>query len=318
MPVYNGEQYLSLAIESLLQQTFSDFEILIADNCSTDRTVEIAEQYAASDSRIRIIEREENRGAVDNFNFVFHETKGEYFKWAAADDFCAPSFIEKCFYALEKQPEAVWCHCDSDKVDSNGNSLLERLPANDPTVVTKNGKRSWKGFPRSQTDSESPALRFKDVLLGTTWCVDSYGLFRRSALEKTRLFIDTYGAEKVMIGELALIGKYAHVGEPLFSQRIHEQASSSLDSLEKQQEYVGVKRQSYVKTRFKLFCAHLQSIHRHRIGWWNRLRSYMALTQYLFQFRKWFGMIGKQFSRRGVAGAGKRLLKSAKASENRF
>lgn len=314
MPVYNGERYLADAIRSLLDQTFTDFELLIADNCSTDDTLKIANEFAAKDQRIKVVSREQNRGAIDNFNFVFRETGGEFFKWAASDDLCAPTYLEKCVETLDQTPDVTWCHCDSDKVDAHGNSLLGRLPENDPTVEVRGGKLCWKGFPRNEFANDSPAVRFREVILGTTWCVDSYGLFRRSVLEKSRMLINVYGAEKVLIGEVSLIGKYAHVYEPLFAQRIHEEASSAIASHAKQQEYMGAKRRSYLKTRFALFRAHLRSIHRQRLSWTNRIRSYWALTQYVFQFQKWLAKLGEMFSRKGIGGAGKQLLNNASAA----
>ena len=86
MPVYNGEKFIREALDSLLAQTFTDFELIISDNASTDGTEAICREYAARDSRIRCVRQSENRGACANFQFVLDEAKGEYFMWAAADD----------------------------------------------------------------------------------------------------------------------------------------------------------------------------------------------------------------------------------------
>lgn len=314
MPVYNGQTYLRKAIESILDQTYPDFELLIADNCSQDDTVAIAEQYASSDRRIRIIRRESNQGAVDNFNFVFRQTSGEYFKWAAADDWCAPTFLEKCVAALDSDPEAAWCHCDSDKIDAEDRSLIPQIPPTDPLLERHGEQLRWRGFPRPDSDHPSAAVRFHRVLLGTTWCVDAYGLFRRTALDQTRLFIDLYGAEKVLIGELSLIGKYAHVPELLFAQRIHDTASSSLESHEAQQEYAGIKRKGFFRTRLDLFAAHRRSIFRHRLSAWDRIRCGWALTSYLLQFGKWWKLLGDLRHRRGLGGGGRRLLDKTRSA----
>jgi glycosyltransferase involved in cell wall biosynthesis len=86
MPVYNGEPFIREALDSLLTQTFTDFELIISDNGSTDATEAICKEYAAKDLRIRYVRHEENRGASANFWFVLNEAVGEYFMWAAADD----------------------------------------------------------------------------------------------------------------------------------------------------------------------------------------------------------------------------------------
>lgn len=86
MPVYNGQKFICEAIDSLIAQSYTDFELIISDNASTDLTEVICREYAASDTRIRYIRQTENRGAVANFQFVLDKADGKYFKWLAADD----------------------------------------------------------------------------------------------------------------------------------------------------------------------------------------------------------------------------------------
>ena len=86
MPVYNGEKFIHEALDSLLAQTFTDFELILSDNASTDKTGEICQEYAAKDARIRYVRQVENFGAAENFKFVLDESVGEYFMWAAHDD----------------------------------------------------------------------------------------------------------------------------------------------------------------------------------------------------------------------------------------
>src|ERR1035437_6848500 len=86
MRVYNGGKYIRRALASLLAQTFTDFELIISDNASTDGTEAICREYAAGDPRIRYVRQGENLGAMANFRFVLNEAGGEYFMWAAHDD----------------------------------------------------------------------------------------------------------------------------------------------------------------------------------------------------------------------------------------
>jgi len=101
MPVYNGELFIREALDSLLVQTFTDFELIISDNGSKDATEAICKDYAEKDVRIRYIRQLENRGALANFEIVLNEAVGEYFMWAAADDRWSNLFINICVSALK-------------------------------------------------------------------------------------------------------------------------------------------------------------------------------------------------------------------------
>src|SRR5512141_2931759 len=109
LPVYNGEKYLELTIKSILAQSFTDFELIIADNASTDRTQEICQIYAARDRRIRYLRNEQNLGAAPNHNRVFQLSSGEYFKWSGYDDLIKPDFLAKCIDILDRNPSVAIC-----------------------------------------------------------------------------------------------------------------------------------------------------------------------------------------------------------------
>ena len=93
MPVYNGELFIREALNSLLNQTFTDFELVISDNASTDGTEMICQEYADKDKRIRYVRQVQNRGATANFQFVLDAAVGKYFMWAAADDLQSSNFL---------------------------------------------------------------------------------------------------------------------------------------------------------------------------------------------------------------------------------
>lgn len=101
IPVYNGGKFIRNALDSLLSQTFTDFEIIISDNASTDLTSIICQEYIKKDSRIHYIRQNKNMGPSWNFNFILQKSKSKYFLWAAADDYWLPTFIEKNIKALE-------------------------------------------------------------------------------------------------------------------------------------------------------------------------------------------------------------------------
>jgi glycosyltransferase involved in cell wall biosynthesis len=95
MPTYNCEPYIAQSLESLLGQTYGDFELVISDNCSTDGTEDVCRKYQKLDSRIRYIRRTENIGGPGNFRYVFAQCTGKYHKWSTADDYWDTTFLAK-------------------------------------------------------------------------------------------------------------------------------------------------------------------------------------------------------------------------------
>jgi glycosyltransferase involved in cell wall biosynthesis len=95
MPVYNGNKYIREALDSLLSQTHSNFELIISDNASTDATEMICREYLKRDVRISYIRQEKNLGPIWNFNFVLQLAQGEYFMWAAHDDIWDKDWLSK-------------------------------------------------------------------------------------------------------------------------------------------------------------------------------------------------------------------------------
>ena len=107
LPIYNGELSIRAALESLLAQTFTDFELIISDNASTDATESICREYAATDPRINYFQHEKNQGATANFQFVLDQARGEFFIWAACDDVRSPDFISVNLDFLRNNPDFV-------------------------------------------------------------------------------------------------------------------------------------------------------------------------------------------------------------------
>lgn len=108
LPVYNGGEALRRALDCLLAQTDSNFELLISDNASTDGVTEvITEEYRCRDPRIRVVRQPENLGAQGNFIWLAQHARGDYFMWAAHDDFWSPNYVEVMSDCLTRSPNAV-------------------------------------------------------------------------------------------------------------------------------------------------------------------------------------------------------------------
>ena len=109
IPVYNGELLMKKCIESVLSQTYENFELIISDNASTDSTPDICKEFLKKDNRITFVRQNENMGQNWNFNFPLEKANGEYFVWLVADAILLPEFIEKNIAVLESQDNAVGC-----------------------------------------------------------------------------------------------------------------------------------------------------------------------------------------------------------------
>ena len=145
MPVYNGERFLRQAIESVLDETFADFELIISDNASTDGTRAICLEYIRRDPRVRYYRNERNLTAARNFNRVYELSSGEYFKWATADDLAAPGLLEKCIAVLDAHPEVVLYDSSRYPIlqDRYGHAGTPRFPYE----IRRNGHSALLEFP---------------------------------------------------------------------------------------------------------------------------------------------------------------------------
>jgi glycosyltransferase involved in cell wall biosynthesis len=200
LPVYNGERFLAQALDSLLGQTLVDLELIISDNASTDRTAEICKDYAARDARIRYIRQESNRGAVWNFNFVARQARGQYFKWAVANDFCDLRLLEKCVGVLRSDPGAVLCQGRTCIVDEDTD---ERTPFGDDFGAT----------------DARPSDRFSVVGRSLKLNNPCQAVVRLDVLRRTALVRRYISGDTVLTIELALYGRFVLLPEILLYRR---------------------------------------------------------------------------------------------------
>ena len=128
LPVYNGERYLPELMESVLTQSFRDYEFLIADNASTDRTGQLCMAYAQRDPRVKYSKNNRNIGANFNSNLLFRRAQGEFVVLLGHDDIIRPQFLEKCWNYLQRDSEAVLCHTLTEFIGSDGQRLELAFP----------------------------------------------------------------------------------------------------------------------------------------------------------------------------------------------
>ncbi len=200
LPVFNGERFLEQSIDSVLSQTFLDFELIVSDNASTDSTPEILERAAARDERVVVLRNEVNQGAARNYNLVFERAQGEYFRWHAHDDLMEPQLIERLVDRLDAEPHSVLAHSWTRFVDDAGATM--KVYEDDLHAA-----------------SSGASHRLTEVVRRLTYCNAVFGLMRRDVLARTALIAPFPGSDVSLLYELAVAGRFSVVPEPLFVRR---------------------------------------------------------------------------------------------------
>lgn len=210
LPVYNGEKYLARALDSLLAQDYSNIEFIVSDNCSTDNTRAICAGYAQRNPRVRLSATERNIGATGNFERVLKQAKGEYFMWAACDDYWLPTFVSTLVRELEEHQLSHVAMCATEIVRNDLTHLrFERFSPHDG--ATPNEMTSIDAFKMGQYG-------------GPIW-IYLYGLFRTSFLRRaTRVSLapPVLSAELIFLAEVALATRLRYVDQVLQVRIVHE------------------------------------------------------------------------------------------------
>jgi len=221
LPVFNGERFIAESIESVLGQDFEDFELVINDNASTDRTAAICEPYVARDSRVRFFRNEANVGLAANFNRACKHSRGRYFKWHAADDLLGQGYLRLCVDALERDPSVVLVTPRARLVEADGRTPLA---FDDEAGVYPTSYAGRLIAPQAGFVSSDPTVRFRTVLVamrGEALNNYIYGLTRQELLRGVPLFQTFVGADKVLLARLSLAGTLLELPDDLFIWRHH-------------------------------------------------------------------------------------------------
>ena len=269
LPVFNGENFLAEAVESILTQTFMDFELVISDNASTDRTEQICRDFAARDSRIRYFRNNENMGASWNFNRVFELARGVYFKWAAHDDRCEPEYLERCVKVLDENAEVVLAYPRALSIDMQGN-------------LCPSGEHDL------HEDAPDPWERFRFLIWVEHGCTLIFGLIRADVLRKTPLMGSYIGSDRILIAELSLHGPFRRIPEMLFIHRDH--AARSVRAYE-----LGLPRLAWFDPRvadrkpypyWRMFKEYFKAAGRSPLGPVARARCFFQMLRWVKRHRK--------------------------------
>lgn len=207
VPTYNCEKFIGQSIDSLLAQTFGDFELVISDNASSDGTEEICRRYAAADKRVRYVRRTENIGGPGNFRHVFSLCTAQYHKWSTADDYWHPNFLQEAVAVLDHDSDVVLCYPRTRLIDAAGEKIEDYQDNLD-------------------LRDDSPRERMRELYRRIGLCNAHLGLIRRDAMLKTRLIAGHKASDVDFLGEMAMLGKFALLPEVRFFRRFHPASSS--------------------------------------------------------------------------------------------
>jgi glycosyltransferase involved in cell wall biosynthesis len=229
LPVYNGQNYLSESLDSLLAQTYTDFELIISDNASGDDTEAICRDYAARDDRIRYHRQNVNIGAAPNHNYLVQAARGRLFKWAAHDDLFAPELVARCIEALDAQPELILAHSYMGIVDEQGATLEEY----DYHLAT---------------DSPSPSVRFRSLMF-TEGGDDFYGVIHTDVMRRIAPHDSYHNAGRKFVAEMSLYGPFHQVPEIMFFRREHPGRGDNLGGIQQVCSNLDPRRRGQSKAR---------------------------------------------------------------------
>jgi glycosyltransferase involved in cell wall biosynthesis len=204
LPVYNGQRYIRQSLDSLLAQDYSNFELIISDNASTDETQQICLEYSAKDNRVRYYRNDRNMGAAWNFNRVFELSTGEYFMWASHDDWWAPSYLSSCRQILSSSKSIVLAGVMCESVDDETDK---------PLFIDK-------GFSTVGLSPQERLMKYKSTVhAGRHIGALFYGLWKRSLMTDRKPLRRVVGCDQILLTELCFEGEFVTVPEKLMTKR---------------------------------------------------------------------------------------------------
>jgi glycosyltransferase involved in cell wall biosynthesis len=268
MPVYNGEKYVGEAIQAHLDQTYPDFELILTDNASTDRTEEICRSYAAKDPRVKYYRNPQNIGVAGNFRRGFDLAVAPYFRWSPSDDLVSPNLLQRAVEILDHDPSIFVAYPRTKLIDDKG--LVTGDFDENLHLLDDRPSERWKGVRRNIRMGNLP-----------------YGLSRSSILRKTGLLRNYTGGDFPLIAEMSLYGKFFEIPDVFFYRRMHEQASSAMkNTADVMSLYDPKKRRKLFLYNWVHLGANLKSAARASIPLWEKLRIFAFEARWVVWGRK--------------------------------
>jgi glycosyltransferase involved in cell wall biosynthesis len=270
LAVYNGENFLAQAIESVLNQTLPDLELIVTDNASTDRTSEICKTYAALDSRVIYHRNATNIGAVRNETLAFSMCRGKYFRWLGHDDVCGRELLAECVAVLEGDPSIVLCQSAVVEFDGTG-TPLGRVDLCD-------------------VSSPKPHERFRNVTKTEHNCEDFYAVMRADVLRTIKTMGIYTDSDRALLAELALHGRFHRLNKELSFRRVHAKKSTVLFTTRRDRMiWYDPKYKTKLAFPFWMqFADYLTRVSRVRMSIGDKIRCYRCMIGWLRRENGWW------------------------------
>lgn len=267
LPVYNGESYVAEAIQCVLDQTFSNWELIICDNHSNDRTLAICRRFADQDPRIRLYQNTRNMGVCFNYREVFRHSRAKYFKWMTHDDLFAPRFLETCVRELEEDKQIVLVFPKMRVVNADGQIL--RRQTYDLSVLEQSADARAEHF-------------MKIAALGMDFIWLAYGLVRHDVLQQCGAMGLYAGADQVLLFKIAVRGSIKQIDEEMFFRREHPQAETCRRGSTVRERAKGAyadDNRRFVFPWCRILKEHLICVFKSPMSFWGRARCLAAILK---------------------------------------
>lgn len=215
-PVFNNSKYIKNALDTILNQSFKDFELIISDNASTDDTPKICQSYAEKDSRIKYFRQEKNFGAIQNFKFVLEKSSSSYFLWAASDDLRNDQWLECCYETLKSNPDAAIAYGSTQAIDNNGKEIDHFMNRGKFSIC---GSSFWR------------RIFFWNLFEGTGKAVVIYGIFNTNLTPLNR-YLELCVQGKIyhdltILFSVLKDGNFVYAKNALLYKRVHSESEES-------------------------------------------------------------------------------------------
>jgi glycosyltransferase involved in cell wall biosynthesis len=269
LPVFNGEEFLAPVLESVLAQTYGDFELVISDNASTDATPDIVRHYAARDPRIRYFRQPTNIGIGNNWSFVARQARGKFLKWVSANDEYPPNAVQDCVEVLEQDESVVLCYGRTQFIDMTGRRL--DLYAGDFELTSDDPLERY-GVIRGRLHLSTPIQS---------------GIVRLEAVRRCGYMRNYRDSDRVLIFGLALAGKFVLLPQTLFYRRWEKSVASPLRTpLEVQRLYDPNAKRPSRWGNLPRQIGQIEIALRAPVGWHAKARALAAALRYTDWKRK--------------------------------
>jgi glycosyltransferase involved in cell wall biosynthesis len=222
MPIYREAKFIREALDSLINQEYVYFRVVISDNGSDDETIEICQEYVANDDRFTLIQQKENLGILGNFKFVYDQCETKYYIWFAGHDVLLPNYFKDAIEKLESNENLLMTFGRAKRIDINSEFIPE-------------GHQEFIIDDNLHTVGLKPYYRMMTVIWQLRTCIALHGVFRYNMIDNLNLD-QIWGTDSLMLYLLAARGEYYRMDQQVFLSRLVRQENKE-ELVDRMMEY---------------------------------------------------------------------------------